>query len=287
MSVLSVSVARTRVGVLRLALVRRPLVRVAVGLLVLFALLAIIGPAIAPQNPNTVNIAAAFAGPSWSHPLGTDALGRDLLSRLIVGARSSLLGPLVIVVLSATAGTVLGVFAAWAGGGWDALLSRMMDILFAFPGLLLALLAVALFGPGLEAPIVALSISYVPYVFRLVRGPALRERALPYVQVSYLQGVSALAIMGRHVLPNIRRQVLVQASLSFGYATVDLAALSFLGLGVQPPQANWGAMISTGEPSVLRGYPEEAIFASVCIVLTVTAVNVIGAWLSDVGERES
>jgi peptide/nickel transport system permease protein len=254
---------------------------VALIFLVIVAVIAIIGPWIAPQDPNAVNLGANLQAPSSAHWLGTDVVGRDLFSRLIVGARTSLLGPLLVVLIATIAGTALAIVSAWLGGWVDSVISRTVDIGFAFPGLLLAFVAVAVFGPGLTAPVLALSLSYVPFVARVVRSAAIRERHLPYIAACSVQGFSAYSICRRHLLPNVRGIVLAQATLSFGYAMVDLAAISYLGLGVQPPTPDWGLMVSTGQASILQNAPQESIFAGLAIVLTVAAFMVVGQWLAD------
>lgn len=244
-----------------------------IGLVVVVAVLA---PLIAPHDPNQVDILRAHEGPSAEHLLGTDSLGRDLLSRLMYGARLSLIGPALIVVIATVAGTAAAIAAAWFGGWFDGLTSRVLDILFAFPGLIFAVLAVALFGPGLLAPVIALSIAYLPYDGRVLRSVALRERQLPYIQACYVAGLPTRAITVRHLLPNILPFVLVQATLSFGYALVDLAAVSYLGLGVAPPAAEWGLMVANGQASILAGHPQESLFAGALIVATVVAFNLLG-----------
>lgn len=231
---------------------------------------------IAPNDPNFANILASNQGSSAAHWLGTDSFGRDILSRLIYGARLSLLGPTLIILISTVVGTVLAISAAWFGGLFDQLVSRAADILFAFPGLILAMLAVAMFGPGLVAPVIALSIAYTPYLMRVIRAEALRQRNLPYIAACYVEGLPARTICFRHLLPNVAPLLLVQATLSFGYALVDLAAVSYLGLGVQPPTAEWGVMVSTGQSSILAGHPQESLCAGVIIILTVVAFNMLG-----------
>jgi peptide/nickel transport system permease protein len=250
------------------------------GIIVFLALVALLAPVIAPQDPNAVDVAHPFAGPSAAHLFGTDAVGRDILSRLMVGARTSLLGPLLVVLLANVAGTIVGLLAAWVGGWLDQLVSRVVDAMFAIPGLLLAILAVAVFGRGLTAPVIALSIAYVPYAARVARGAALRELALPYVEALRIQGFSATAISLRHVVPNLMPLLVAQSTVGFGYAMVDLAAVSFLGLGVQPPTPDWGAMVASGQSSVIRGHPEESIIAGVTIVVAVTAFNLLGERLA-------
>jgi peptide/nickel transport system permease protein len=244
--------------------------------LVLVVLVAILAPWIAPDNPNTINLLDRWQGSSSAHLLGTDALGRDILSRLIWGARLSLLGPSFIILLAVSFGTVIAITAAWMGGWFDTITSRGLDILFAFPGLILALLAVALFGTGLVAPVLALSLAYLPYISRVLRSGALKERQMPYIAAATVEGLPSRRIAAGHLLPNIMALVLVQATLSFGYALVDLAAVSYLGLGVQPPTPEWGLMVATGQTSILSGHPQESLYAGLCIIATVVASNVLG-----------
>ena len=237
---------------------------------------ALFGPVLAPYDPNLPNLSLSWAGPVGGHLLGYDFEGRDVLSRLLAGAQSTMLGPLAVVILSVTAGTLLAVTAAWRRGVSDTAISTGLNILFAFPGILLAVLAAAVFGAGLPAAAIALSIAYLPYVARVLRGAALRERSQPYVAALEVQGASATAICLRHVVPNIGPLIVAQATILFGYAMVDLAAVSFLGLGVQPPTANWGVMISENQDGLLLGHPLPAVAAGLCIVAVVIAVNVLG-----------
>lgn len=242
----------------------------------LATLIAIIGPSIAPYDPRTGDLSLAWVGPVGGHLLGYDIVGRDLLSRLLAGAASSMLGPLAVVVISMAAGTLVAVAAAWRGGALDSAISAGLDIVFAFPGILLAILAAAIFGAGQTAAAVALSIAYLPYVARVLRGAALRERGKPYVAALEVQGASAIAICLRHIVPNMSGIVVAQATVMFGYAMVDLAAISFLGLGVQPPAPNWGVMISENQPGIMEGYPLPALAAGLCVVAVVIAFNLLG-----------
>ena len=244
-------------------------------------LAALFGPLLAPFNPNSPNLSLAWVGPTGGHLLGYDFEGRDVLSRLLAGAPTTILGPLAVVIISVTAGTLLAVTAAWRRGIGDAVISSGMDIMFAFPGILLAVLATAVFGTGLSAAAIALSIAYLPYLARVLRGAALRERNQPYVAALEVQGASAASICLRHVVPNIAPLLVAQATILFGYAMVDLAAISFLGLGVQPPTANWGVMIAENQVGIVQGYPLPALAAGICIVTVVIAVNVLGERLSD------
>ena len=237
---------------------------------------AAFGPLLAPYDPDLPNLSLAWAGPVGGHLLGYDFEGRDVLSRLLAGAQSSMLGPLAVVIVSVTVGTLLAVTAAWRRGASDTVISSGLNVLFAFPGILLAILAAAVFGAGLPAAAIALSVAYLPYVARVLRGAALRERNQPYVAALEVQGASATAICLRHVIPNIGPLIVAQATILFGYAMVDLAAVSFLGLGVQPPTANWGVMISENQDGLLLGHPLPAVAAGLCIVAVVIAVNVLG-----------
>ena len=242
--------------------------------------LAIFGPLLAPHDPNAANLANAYVGPVAGHALGYDSQGRDLLSRLLTGARTSIAGPFLVVLFSMVAGSVLAVTAAWAGRWVDASISTVLDILFAFPAILLAVLAAAVFGAGLTAPTLALAIAYTPYIARVLRGAALRERAREYVDACEVQGLSAVAICARHLIPNLMPLIVAQATLLFGYAMVDFAAISFIGLGVQPPTADWGVMVASGQAGVLQGYPLESLTAGLCIVVVVVAVNLLGERLA-------
>jgi peptide/nickel transport system permease protein len=249
---------------------------VAAGFLLLLVAVAVFAPWIAPYNPNAGSILETHLGISSAHWLGTDSFGRDLLSRLIYGARLSLLGPAMIIAISTIIGTTFAIAAAWFGGWFDQIVSRVADILFAFPGLIFAMIAVSMFGPGLLAPVIALSIAYTPYLMRVVRAAAIRQRALPYVSACYVAGLPARKICFRHLLPNIAPILVVQATLSFGYALVDLAAVSYLGLGVQPPTAEWGLMVSEGQSAILAGHPQESLAAGIMIIITVVATNLLG-----------
>jgi len=243
-------------------------------------LIAIAAPLLAPHDPNLVNLSAVNQGPSAQHLLGTDESGRDLLSRMIYGARTSLLGPLLVVILAASAGTGLALLAAWRGGFVDGAVASGIDILFGFPGLLLAVGAVAVFGLGLSAPVIALGIAYTPYIGRTVRAVALRERRLPYVAALQAAGCSGRRIVLGHLLPNLVPVIAAQATIAFAYATIDLAAISFLGLGVQPPTSDWGLMIAQGETAVLAGSPWQAICPGLALVLVVVCVTLLGRRIS-------
>lgn len=249
---------------------------VALAFVVLFAFLAVFGPWLAPHDPNLVDLQKAYWGPDASHPLGYDHQGRDILSRLLYGARTSFLGPLAIVLFATVAGTTLAIVGAWRRGWTDAALAGVLDASLAFPGILLAVMAVAIFGAGLPATVIALSIAYTPYMARIVRSAALREIGKDYTDSLKVQGFGAWSICRRHILPNVMPVLLGQAALTLAWATIDLAGLSYLGLGIQPPSADWGVMVADGQTGVIAGYPMEAISAGVCLIVAVCSFALLG-----------
>ena len=253
-----------------------PLGIVSAVVIVVAIIAAVAGGWFAPDNPDLPNLSLSFVGSTAGHLLGYDFEGRDVLSRLLAGAQSSMLGPIAVVFMSMACGTLLALVAAWRRGVTDTVISSCLDILFAFPGILLAVLAAAVFGAGLWAAAIALSVAYTPYVARVLRGAALKERSLPYVAALEVQGASGTAICRSHIVPNVLPLIVAQATTMIGYAMVDLAAISFLGLGVQPPTPNWGVMIFENEVGIPQGYPLPALAAGTCIVLVVVAFNVLG-----------
>jgi peptide/nickel transport system permease protein len=254
---------------------------VCAAIILALVVVALLSPWIAPQDPDAVELGDSLLGMSAAHPFGTDDSGRDILSRIMVGARLSLLGPLLVVVLSTAIGVPLGLLAGYRGGIVDALLSRVWDLMFAFPPLLLAIVIVATFGAGFTTATIAIAITYIPLLARVVRGVVLAERDKPYVQSCRVQGFSGSRTALLHVLPNVAPAIVAQATLNFGYALLDLAGLAFLGLGVQPPTADWGAMLAAGRESLLLA-PNEVVAASAAITLSVVAFNVVG---DAIGER--
>lgn len=254
--------------------------KLAGAVVLLLIAVAIFGPLIAPHDPDAVDPVQVYAGSSSAHLLGTDEVGRDILSRLIYGARPSLLGPALIVAIAVLLGSLLALIASWFGGWVDAVISRALDVLFAFPGLILAITAVTIFGTGLIAPVIALALAYTPYVARVLRSAAVRERRLPYIETGWVQGVGVPRMWSRHMVPNLLPLMFVQASISFGFALLDLAAISFLGLGVQPPQSEWGLMVAYGQAGIIAGHPQLALYASLTVLIAVVAFNVLGERLS-------
>lgn len=261
-----------------------PALIISAAVIVAATFVAIAGPLLTPYNPDLPQLSEYFIGPSPQHLLGFDASGRDVLSRLLVGARSSMIGPLAVTLICMSLGALLAVTAAWRGGAYDAVISSGLDIVFAFPGILLAVLAAAVFGSGLLAPVLALSVAYTPYVARVLRGAALRERSQQYVAALEVQGASSIAICLRHLIPNMLHLIVAQATTLFGYAMVDLAAISYLGLGVQPPTADWGVMVSENQQGIIQGYAIPSLAAGICIVIVVVAFNILGERLYERGE---
>lgn len=253
-----------------------PLTVVAGTICIALIVLAVVGPLLAPYPPAQTDILAASQGPSAAHLLGTDALGRDILSRLLTGARLSFAGPGMIVVASTAVGTTIAIASAWYGGVFDKTVARVLDVMFSIPGILVAVLAGAVVGAGFWAPVVSLSIVYIPYVARVVRSAAVRERHLAYVEACLLAGMRPRRVCTHHILRNVAPIALAQATIAFAAALMDFAAISFLGLGVQPPVAEWGLMVSDGRSELLDGAPQQSLSAGVMVVLTVVAFNVLG-----------
>jgi peptide/nickel transport system permease protein len=244
-------------------------------------LVMVVAPLLPVDDPDDVDLAQSFAPPSAGHPLGTDSDGRDILARAVWGSRTALLGPLIVTVVATTVGVLLAVAAAWRGGWTDSAASRAFDIGFAFPGVLLALVVAAVVGAGLGAAVLALGVAFVPYVGRVTRGTALQQLRLPYVDALRVQGQSPVAICARHLLPNLGPLIAAQATLTFGYALVDLAALSYLGLGADQGSPDWGVMVAAGQSDILGGHPQQSLYAGTLIVVAVAACCVLGERITD------
>jgi peptide/nickel transport system permease protein len=254
--------------------------KVGAAIVLVAVLAALVGPVLMPFDPSDQELALRLEGPSSHHWFGLDELGRDIFARVLSGARISLLVGLVVVGVSSTVGTLLGSIAGYFGGVTDEILSRLMDILLAFPGLLLAIAMVAVLGPSLTNVIIALSlIGWVGYA-RLVRGQVLRTRELEFVQAARALGATIPRILTRHVIPTALPAVTVQATLGMGGAILAEAALSFLGLGVQPPTPSWGTMLSYGRSHLLEA-PHLTIFPGLAIAVLVLGFNFLGDGLRD------
>ena len=244
------------------------------------AIAAVVGPWLVPYDPSAQDLARRLVGPSWSHPLGLDELGRDMLARLLVGARISMLVGVSVVSVSAAVGIVVGAVAGYAGGWLDALLGRGMDVLLAFPGILLAIALVAVLGPSLVNVVLALTaIGWVSYA-RLVRGQVLKVRELDYVQAARATGAGVPRILLTHIIPATLTAVSVQATLGMAGAIIAEASLSFLGLGVQPPTPSWGTMLDAGR-SHLFDAPHLTMIPGLAIAILVLGLNFAGDALRD------
>lgn len=250
------------------------------------ALAALIGPWLAPSDPSAQDLPLRLAGPTSGHPFGLDELGRDILARVLIGARISFAVGLTVVGVSASVGTLVGAVAGYLGGAIDDLLSRVVDVLLAFPGLLLAIALVAVLGPSLPNVLFALTaIGWVGYA-RLVRGQVLRAREFEYVQAARALGASTPRVLWRHVVPTALPAVVVQATLGMAAAIIGEAALSFLGLGVQPPTPSWGTMLNGGRAHLLDA-PHLTIVPGLAIALLVLGLNFVGDGLRDLTDPRS
>lgn len=253
--------------------------------IVLIALVAVFADLLAPHSPieqyrDALLVPPVWAGGSWNHPLGTDDIGRDILSRLIHGARLSMIIGSIVVTLSLVVGTVLGLAAAFFKGVTDIAIMRLMDIMLALPSLLLAIVIVAILGPGLFNAMIAVSIVTLPHFTRLARASAMSELTREYVASSRLAGAGSLRLMFMTVLPNCLAPLIVQATLGFSNAILDAAALGFLGLGAQPPTPEWGTMLAGSLQFIQRAWWVVS-FPGLAILVTVLAFNLMGDGLRD------
>lgn len=254
--------------------------RIGFVLVAIAAFGALAGPWLVSADPRVQELALRLSGPTWAHPLGLDELGRDILARLVAGARVSMLVGVSVVLVSALLGLLVGGIAGYAGGWVDTVLGRVIDVLMAFPGILLAIALVAALGPSLRNVVIALAtIGWVGYA-RLVRGQVLKAREFEYVHAARSLGASAPHVLLRHVLPSAYPAVLVQATLGMAGAIVAEASLSFLGLGVQPPTPSWGAMLDAGRGHLMDA-PHLTIFPGMAIALLVLGFNFLGDGLRD------
>ncbi|GHV69524.1 diguanylate cyclase [Spirochaetia bacterium] len=241
--------------------------------LALIILGCVFAPVLAPYGESAQDLSASLASPSAEHLLGADKMGRDLYSRLLFGGRVTLISALGVVFLSFFIGAPLGLFSGYYGGKFDSIVGRFCDVLLSFPSLLLAFLLVAALGRGIGSAVTALGIIYVPMLTRLVRSLTMVEKNKTYAEAAESVGFSRPYIIFRHILPNCVDTVLVQLTLDLAYAILDLAALSFIGLGVSPPTADWGAMLEEGRNFLLQS-PLLALAPGAAIVLTVISLNI-------------
>ena len=261
-------------------LLRSPLTVAGLVIVTIFVLAAIAAPWIAPYEPNKQALSLRLKPPTWEHWMGTDQLGRDVLSRIMWGARVSLTVGLVVVISASIFGTVVGLIAGYWGGLADDGLMRLTDIFFAFPSLILAMAIAGALGPSLQTAMIAIAVVTWPVYARLVRGQVLTLRKREFVEAAHSIGASSPRIIFRHLLPNSLSPLLVQASFDLGGAILIAAGLSFIGFGAQPPLAEWGVMISDGRKYVTT-HPWLPFFPGLAILVTVAAFNLIGDGLRD------
>lgn len=257
------------------------MVPVAFGVLLVVLICAVFAPVIAPADPVATSPLQALHGPSLDHPMGTDQLGRDILSRTIYGARVSLLIGFLAVTLSVIVGVPLGLISGYFGGMVDSIIMRAMDTIIAFPQIILALAIVAAFGGGMVQVLIAIGVGSIPPYCRVARGQVLSVREEDYIRAAQSVGSTNVRLLLRHILPNVMSPLIVQASLGVAFAILAEAGLSFLGVGVNPKTPTWGGMLSQALPIIRRAF-HPSLFPGLAIFVTVLAVNVLGDALRDV-----
>jgi peptide/nickel transport system permease protein len=268
-----------RPGVLRTVL-RRPAGAVAAGFLVVLVVIAVGAPVLAPHDPELQDLSQRFAGPSAEHWLGADEFGRDVLSRIMHAARISLAAPLISLLVAGALGIPSGLLAGLRRGAVDAVAGRLSDTLLAIPAIVLALAIVAVLGPSLTNAMIAIGIVFAPQLFRVIRGAAFVVAEETYIASATAIGCGTTRLVWRHVLPNIRAPLLVQVTLLMGFALLVEASLSFLGLGVQPPQASWGSMLKSAYDNQFDA-PYSVLAPGISLMLTTLAFNTLGDTIRD------
>ena len=261
-------------------LLRNRLVLFGTGLILLVVLLAIFADVVAPYDPTEMKMVDALRRPSAPHPFGTDRFGRDVLSRTIYGSRIALGVALSSIALAFLVGAALGLIGGYAGGWPDLVIGRVMDVLFSFPTLILAIGIAAMLGPGLNNAALAIAVVYVPLFSRVARGPVIAEREKDHVVAAQGLGAGWPRVVFRHILPNVLAPLIVQASVSLAFAILIEASLSYLGLGTQPPDPSWGTMLNEGR-TYLETAPWMSIFPGLAIMVTVFGFNLLGDGLRD------
>ena len=254
----------------------------ATGLVILTALSAMVAaaPLLAPLDPNLQDAMNTFAPPSMAYPMGADAFGRDMFARVLHGGRTTMLASLAVVILGAIVGTTVGALAGYFGGTFGFIIMRLVDLLLAFPGILLALTVTAILGPGLNNGVIAIAAVLVPVYARLVEGATAEIRNLPFIDASVTLGAGPLWIISRHILPNILSSVIVLTTTWLGIAALWITALGFIGLGVQPPTPEWGAILNDGQNYITLAW-WITVFPGIFLSLYVICVNLIGDGLRD------
>ncbi len=262
-------------------LVRSPLALGGLVIVIFYFVIAVGAPVLAPKDPDVINPGLAVRGPSAEAWLGTDRFGRDVLSRVIYGTRASIGVGVGAIAVAASVGTMMGLAAGFLGGRVDNVLSRIMDIFFTFPSLILAIVISVALGTGVQNALLAIAVTYWPSFGRVVRGATLAERSKEYVEAARVVGVPPLWIILRHVLPNVLSPIIVQGTVGISQAIIIESSLSYLGLGVQPPTPSWGTMINEGR-TFLESAPWISFFPGIAIMGAVLAFNLLGDGLRDV-----
>lgn len=274
-------IRRGRGGRLLRAMLARPLTLVGAIIVLAFVMLAIFGPLLAPHDPTTIYYSALLSPPSHTFPFGTDDTGRDVLSRVLAGARISLTVGLIATSIATIGGTVLGLSAGYIGRWVDALIMRLMDVMLAFPDILLAIVVITILGPSLTNVMIAVGIATIPAYTRTVRAAVLTVREQEYVEAARALGASGLRIMFVHILRNVLTPITVLVTLSVGFAILTAAGLSFVGLGAQPPTPEWGDMLNAAQNQMQQAW-WMAVFPGAAIMLVVVGLNLLGDGLREI-----
>ena len=271
---------QTRLHEIWVQLKRNKLAVVSMFVLIALVLVAVLAPVLAPYYYDDQNVANKYAAPSSEHPLGTDKLGRDILSRLIYGTRASLTMGIVAVLIGGIIGIIIGAISGYYGAWVDNLMMRLLDIYQAIPMFLLCVALAAILGPSLRNAIIALGLGIVPGYARIMRASVMTVRETEYIESAKSINCGVFRIITKHIIPNAIGPMIVQLTLGVGSCILSGAALSYIGLGVQPPTPEWGSMISEAR-AVMRQYPTHAIFPGICIMIAVLACNLLGDGLRD------
>jgi peptide/nickel transport system permease protein len=263
---------------LRRALTADKVLLIAAIIIGLYVIAAVLGQFLAPHDPLASNPGQNYQQPGGEFWFGTDKQGRDVFSRLLVGTRYTLLGAFGVMLIATVGGLLCGLVTAYVGGWFDAASMRLFEVILSIPPLVIAMVLVAAFGPGLYSVVLGVGIGYLPAIARIIRSEALVQRSQQYVAAAQGLGYSRRRTVFRHIMPNTTSQIVVQASMNLPYAIIDIAGLSFLGFGIQPPTPDWGGMLSAGQSSMFFA-PSLVIFPSIAITLLVVTWNVFGSRL--------
>jgi len=277
---LSLGAERSLTALALSRLLRNRLAIVGLVILTLVILSAILAPNLTPYEPTAMDTSLRFQPPGGHHPMGTDQFGRDLLTRILFGGRVSLTVGIISVGLAAILGTIVGLTSGYYGGWWDLVVSRVMDVLFAFPAVLLAIAIMAVLGQNVTNVMIAIGIVNTPIFARVIRASAMSIRVQLFVEAAEAVGASSPHIIVRHMLSNCLPPLVVQTTVAFAWAVIAEAALSFLGLGTRPPTPSWGLMLNEGR-NVMEYAPWQPVFSGLAIMITVFSLNVLGDGLRD------